>query len=180
MKDSKTKDEESTRLTYTGFRHSYCHTYLETSVSERQAASDRLCSENRCTCVSFTEVGSVCRVALREPIHLCTCVSEEGGDGEAARSETTSLLSYTFRYVSFTEAGSRTDVPVYMRERGGQGQGGSGGGWGHIKCTIVNRSCRIRRVCNFCEHERGSEGRGSKKNDTEKYKVSSVTVSANL
>jgi hypothetical protein len=34
MKDSKTKTEESTRLTYTGFRHSSCHTYLETSVSE--------------------------------------------------------------------------------------------------------------------------------------------------
>jgi hypothetical protein len=39
MKDSKTKAEESTRLTYTGLCHSYCHTYLEskleTSVSER-------------------------------------------------------------------------------------------------------------------------------------------------
>ena len=33
--------------------------------------------------VSFTEVGNVYRVVLREPIHLCTCVSEEGGDGEA-------------------------------------------------------------------------------------------------
>jgi hypothetical protein len=45
--------------------------------------------------VSFTEVGSVCRVALREPMHLCTCVSEEGVDGETACSETPSLLSYT-------------------------------------------------------------------------------------
>jgi hypothetical protein len=36
MKDSKTKTEESTRLTYnTGLYHSCCHTYLETSVSER-------------------------------------------------------------------------------------------------------------------------------------------------
>ncbi len=35
MKDSKTKAEESTRLTYTGLRHSFCHTYLETSVSQR-------------------------------------------------------------------------------------------------------------------------------------------------
>jgi hypothetical protein len=42
-------------------------------------------------CVSFTEVGSVCRVASREPIHLCTCVTEEGGDGEAVCSETPSL-----------------------------------------------------------------------------------------
>jgi hypothetical protein len=34
----------------------------------------------------------------------------------------------------------------------------------------MNRSCRIRGVCNFCEHGRGSEGRGSTKYDTEKYK----------
>jgi hypothetical protein len=33
MKDWKTKSEESTRLTYTGLRHSSRHTYLETSVS---------------------------------------------------------------------------------------------------------------------------------------------------
>jgi hypothetical protein len=33
-------------------------------------------------------------------MHLCTCVSEEGGDGEAVLSETPSLLSYTRRYVS--------------------------------------------------------------------------------
>jgi hypothetical protein len=49
MKDSKTKAEESTRLTYTGFRHSYCHTYLETSVSERWVSSVGLRSENRFT-----------------------------------------------------------------------------------------------------------------------------------
>ena len=54
--------------------------------------------------VSFAEVGSVCRVvALREPMHLCTCVSEEGGDGEAPCPGTPSLLSYTLRYVSFAE-----------------------------------------------------------------------------
>ncbi len=28
-------NHQSTRLTYTGLRHSYCHTYLETSVSQR-------------------------------------------------------------------------------------------------------------------------------------------------
>jgi hypothetical protein len=39
-------------------------------------------------------------------MHLCTCVSEEGGDGEDAFSETPSLLSYTRRYVSFAEVGS--------------------------------------------------------------------------
>jgi hypothetical protein len=35
-------------------------------------------------CVSFAEVGRVCRVALREPMHLYTCVSEEEGDGGSA------------------------------------------------------------------------------------------------
>ena len=48
--------------------------------------------------VSFTEVGSVCRVALQEPMHLCTCVSEEGDDGEPPYPETSSLLSYTLRF----------------------------------------------------------------------------------
>jgi hypothetical protein len=34
---------------------------------------------------------------------LCTYVNEEGGDGETVHSETPSLMSYTLRYVSFTE-----------------------------------------------------------------------------
>ena len=33
MKDSKTKSEESTRLEYTGLRHSCCHIYLDTLES---------------------------------------------------------------------------------------------------------------------------------------------------
>ena len=36
-------------------------------------------------------------------MHLCTCVSEEGGDGESTGSEEISLLSYTLRYVSLTD-----------------------------------------------------------------------------
>ncbi len=56
--------------------------------------------------VSFGEVFSVSRVELREPIHLCTSVREEGDDGEAPYPETPSLLSYTLRYVSFVEVGS--------------------------------------------------------------------------
>ena len=36
-------------------------------------------------------------------MHLCTCVSEEGGDREVPSPETPSLMSYTLRYVSFTE-----------------------------------------------------------------------------
>jgi hypothetical protein len=38
-------------------------------------------------------------------MHLCTCVSEEGGDGEGAGAEAKSLLSYTLRYVSLAELG---------------------------------------------------------------------------
>ena len=30
--------------------------------------------------VSFAEVDRVCRVALREPMYLCICMSEEVGD----------------------------------------------------------------------------------------------------
>ena len=51
MKDSKTKDEESTRLPFTGLCHSCYHAYLETSVSQRYAVSVGLRCENRCTCV---------------------------------------------------------------------------------------------------------------------------------
>jgi hypothetical protein len=69
-------------------------------------------------------------------MHLCTCVSEEGGDGEAACSETPSLLSYTLRYVSFAEVGSVCWValrePIYLctyvseevGDREGAGEGG--------------------------------------------------------
>ena len=56
--------------------------------------------------VSLAELGTLCRIGLRDPMHLCTCVSEEGGDGEGADSETPSLLSYTLRYVSLMELGT--------------------------------------------------------------------------
>jgi hypothetical protein len=36
-------------------------------------------------------------------MHLCGCVSEEGGDGEGPDSGASSLMSYTLRYVSLTE-----------------------------------------------------------------------------
>jgi hypothetical protein len=62
---------------------------------------------------------------------LCVCVSEEGGDGKGAGSETPSLLSYILRYISLTEldtlcrvGAARSDAPVYMHERGGWGRGG--------------------------------------------------------
>jgi hypothetical protein len=42
--------------------------------------------------VNFAEVGSVYRVALREPMNLCTYMIEEGDDGGTVRSETSSLL----------------------------------------------------------------------------------------
>jgi hypothetical protein len=77
MKDSKTKAEDSTRLEYTGLSHSWCHTYLDTSETPSLLSYTM-------RYVSFTEVVSVCRIALREPMNLCTCVSEEGGDREGA------------------------------------------------------------------------------------------------
>jgi hypothetical protein len=63
-------------------------------------------------------------------MHLCTCVSEEGGDGEDVLSETPSLLSYTLRYVSFTEVGNIWRVvlrePIHLctcvNEEGGDGK----------------------------------------------------------
>ena len=47
---------------------------------------------------------------------LCTCVSEEGGDGEDAGSETPSLLSYTLRYVSLAELSTLCRVKVKSHE----------------------------------------------------------------
>jgi hypothetical protein len=35
--------------------------------------------------VSLVDIGHVCQFGLREPMHLCACVSEEGGDGEHKR-----------------------------------------------------------------------------------------------
>jgi hypothetical protein len=44
-----------------------------------------------CTCVSKEggerEGAELCRVGLRDPMHLCTCVSEEGADGEGAEQK---------------------------------------------------------------------------------------------
>jgi hypothetical protein len=64
-------------------------------------------------------------------MHLCTCVNEEGVDGETTSSETSSLMSYTLRYVSFTEVGSLSRValrePMHLRtcvnEEGDDGEG---------------------------------------------------------
>jgi hypothetical protein len=30
--------------------------------------------------ISLAELDTLCRVGLRDPMHLCTCVNEEGGD----------------------------------------------------------------------------------------------------
>ena len=55
-------------------------------------------------------------------MHLCTCVNEEGGNGEGVGSEALSLLSYTLRYVSLSDLDRLpvwvviTDAPVYMCE----------------------------------------------------------------
>ncbi len=80
--------------------------------------------------VSFVEVVIIWRVTLREPIHLCTCVIEEGTDGEDVHSETPSLLSYTLRYISFTEVGRVCRVvlrePMYLCTYSGWGGGRRG------------------------------------------------------
>ncbi len=64
------------------------------------------------------ELGNVCQVRFREPIHLCTSVSEEGGTGEGVGSEVSSLLSYTLRYVSLAELGNVCHVgfrePIHL------------------------------------------------------------------
>ena len=67
-------------------------------------------------------------------MHLCACVSKE--DLEGAGSETPSLLSYTFRYVSFAELGHvcqfRLREPMHLcacvSEEGGDGEGAGEGG----------------------------------------------------
>ena len=57
-------------------------------------------------------------------MHLCTCVNEEGDDGEDPYLETPSLLSYTLKDVSFAEVGSvcrvalREPMHLCTRERG--------------------------------------------------------------
>ena len=67
---------------------------------------------------------------------LCACVSEEGGDGEGVGSETPSLFSYTFRYVSLAELGTVCLVglrePMHLcacvGEEGGDREGAGEGG----------------------------------------------------
>ena len=51
--------------------------------------------------VSLAELGTVCRVGLREPMNLCAYM-DRGEDAEEAPS----LLSYTLRYVSLAELGT--------------------------------------------------------------------------
>jgi hypothetical protein len=64
---------------------------------------------------------------------FCTCVNEEGGDGEGAVSEEPSLLSYTLRYVNLAELGNVFQTgfrePIHLctyvtrSEEGGDGEG---------------------------------------------------------
>ncbi len=83
-------------------------------------------------------------------MHLCACVSEEGGDGKGADSETSSLLSYTLRYVSLAELDTLYRVglrdPMHLcvcvSEEGGDREGTGEGGDSDIKCTIVNKESR--------------------------------------
>ena len=69
-------------------------------------------------------------------MHLCTCVNEEDGDREVPCPETSSLMSYTLRDVSFPEVGSVCRValrePMHLcacvSEEGGDGEGAGEGG----------------------------------------------------
>jgi hypothetical protein len=94
--------------------------HLCTSVSEEEGDEEAACSETPSLLsyilrfVGFTEVGRVCRVALREPMHLCRSVSEERERGGRRRG------SCVLR---------NANSAVHLHERGGWGQGRSGGGW---------------------------------------------------
>ena len=57
-------------------------------------------------------------------MNLCTCVSEERGNGESAGSEALSLLSHTLRYVSLADLGRLCPVWVAttFSSRGGKTQ----------------------------------------------------------
>ena len=83
--------------------------------------------------VSLAELGTLCRVGLREPMHLCAYMDR----GEDADSEAPSLLSYTLRYVSLAELGTVCRVglrePMHLcacvGEEGGDREGaGEGAG----------------------------------------------------
>jgi hypothetical protein len=77
-------------------------------------------------------------------MHLCTCVSEEGGDGEVACSEKPSLLSYILGYVSFAEVGSVCRValrePMHLctcvSEEGGDGEAACSETPSLLSCTL--------------------------------------------
>ena len=81
--------------------------------------------------VSPAELGTVCRVGLREPMHLCAYM-DRGEDAEEAPS----LLSYTLRYVSLAELGTVCRVglrePMHLcacvGEEGGDREGAEEGG----------------------------------------------------
>jgi hypothetical protein len=97
--------------------------------------------------VRLVEVDTVSGWVVRTDAPVC--MRERGGWGREGSGLTVSRGGGHSASVWVV----RTDAPVYMCERGGWGRGWIGGGRGQIKCTIVNRSCRIRRVCNFCEDE---------------------------
>ena len=92
------------------------------------------------------------------PMHLCTSVSEEGGDGEDAVSETPSLLSYTLRYVSLVELGTLYRVgfrdPMYLctsvSEEGGDGESVVSEGPSLLSYTLRYVSLTdLGRLCQF-------------------------------
>jgi len=84
---------------------------------------------------------------------LCTCVNEEGGDGEGESSEVPSLLSYTLRYVSLAELvhvcqfGLREPIHLCacVSEEGGDGEGAGSEAPSLLSYTLTTE-CRKRNV----------------------------------
>ncbi len=74
-------------------RYLCCHVHLDTTLS---LLSRTLRYINPAEVAEWP-------VGLREPTHLCACVSEERGDGEGAGSQALSVLSDTLRYINLAE-----------------------------------------------------------------------------
>jgi hypothetical protein len=76
--------------------------------------------------VSFSEVGRVCRVTLREPMNLCTWVNEDSDDGETERSETPSFLCTDVSEEGGDGEAARSETPSLLctcvSEEGGDGE----------------------------------------------------------
>jgi hypothetical protein len=89
--------------------------------------------------VSLAELGNVCQVGSREPMHLFTCVSEEGVDGEGADSDISAVtrLNNFFSFFSFCKFPCLRPVSVFTGPR-----------WLQARCSELGvSSCVSVRPC---------------------------------